>query len=163
MTSGPLPPLNDWPVQVHDPAYGYAWYARPAAFVSQAHVRIGDAAAVNVVQGWIDAVLEERQDDILDAGGILVLHDWRLVERYTSEARVAYLARMRARDPSYLRHSVVCVPPNPLFKMAVQAGNLVAALTARAKVELAEDPRTPLAVHGVEKPARGASFYLRPR
>lgn len=158
--TSPLPPFADWPIQAHDPAFGFAWYAQPAAFVSQAHVRVGDETAVRVVQGWIDVVLAEREADIRAAGGLLVFHDWRLVERYTTEARVLYLQRMRARPKNYLRHSVTCVKGHPLLRMAVEAGNLVAAMTARAKVELAADPGLALARQGVQRPPPGSRFSL---
>jgi hypothetical protein len=153
-----LAPFADWPVQVFDPRLGFAWWARPAVFVSQSIIERGDVPAVEVVQGWIDGCLRERGDEIRDAGGLFVFHDWRTLRGYSSEARAAYLARMRARPKDYLRHSVTCVPVHPLVRMAVEAGNLVAALTARAKVEIASDPARVLAQHTIAPPTIGAPF-----
>ena len=156
--SRPRGPFADWPVQAYDPVFGFAWYASPAAFVSQADIAQGTAEAAECVQRWIDLVLRERNDEVRAAGGLFVFHDWSGVGGYTSEARKLYLARMRARPANYLRHSVTCIRPTPLFRMAVEAGNLVAALTAKAKVELATDPRASLVAHRIQAPPPGARF-----
>jgi hypothetical protein len=155
---GPRSPFDHWPIQAYDPVFGYAWYAKPAAFVSQAHITQGTEEAARCVQDWIDLVLQHRAEEIDKAGGLLVFHDWRMAEGYTSAGRNLYLARMRARPRNYLRHSVTCIKSSPLFRMAVEAGNLVAALTARARVELAPDPVLPLAMHGIERPPPGSAF-----
>jgi len=154
----PRPPFDRWPIQLHDPAFGFGWYTRPVAFVTQAIITTGTLEAVRVVQGWIDLLLRERAEEIRDAGGLFVFHDWNETTGYTSDARKHYLARMRARPRDYLRHSVTVVRPHPLFRMAVEAGNLVAALTARAKVELASDAATALAAHRIEPPALKSRF-----
>lgn len=158
MPPTPRPPFDRWPVQAYEPAFGFGWYARPAAIVTHATIESGTLEAAKVVQGWIDAVLRERDAEIKAAGGLFVFHDWMAVGSYTSEGRKYYLERMRARPRDYLRHSVTCVRPNPFFRMAVEAGNLVAALTARAKVELASDPAAALAAHGIERPRPGERF-----
>lgn len=157
----PRAPFDRWPQHVYDPAFGFGWYAEPAVFVSQAHLETGTLAAAQVVQGWIDDLLRTRESEIRAAGGLFVFHDWSEVAGYTSEARKHYLARMRSRPRDYLRHSVTCIRPSPLFRMAVEAGNLVAALTARAKVELASDPAAALAAHGIRPPAPGSRFLGR--
>jgi hypothetical protein len=151
----PRAPFDRWPTHVFDPAFGYAWYARPAVYVTQAHIDTGTLAAAHVVQSWMDELLRTRDAEIRAAGGLFVFHDWSTVGGYTSEARQHYLARMRARPRDYLRHSVTCIRPSPLFRMAVEAGNLVAALTARAKVELASDPAAALAAHRIGAPKDG--------
>lgn len=157
-TPRPLAPFADWPVQAFDARLGFGWWAQPAVFVSQAIIERGDVAAVEVVQGWIDACLGERAEEIRAAGGVFVFHDWRTLRGYSSDARATYLARMRARPKDYLRHSVTCVPVHPLVRMAVEAGNLVAALTARAKVEIASDPARVLAQHDIRPPRPGTPF-----
>ncbi len=154
----PRPPFEAWPLQAYDGAFGLAWYAHPAVFVSQAHIESGSLRAAELVQGWIDDVLRVKGEEIRAAGGLFVFHDWRGVSGYTSEARRFYLSRMRARPRDYLRHSVTCIRPHPLFRMAVEAGNLVAALTARAKVELADDPALVMVQHGIRPPAPGERF-----
>ncbi len=145
-------------MQAFDAAFGFAWYTQPAMFVTQAHLDEGTFEAANAVQSWIDLVLAHRGEEIRAAGGLFVFHDWSTVTGYTSAARQHYLARMRARPRDYLRHSVTCIRPSPLFRMAVEAGNLVAAITARAKVELASDPALAASKHDVRAPAPGARF-----
>jgi hypothetical protein len=136
----PAAPFDRWPVQLFDPAYGFVWWATPAAVVSQSIVPRGTRAAAEWIQSCIDAALEARAAEIRDAGGVFIFHDWRATSGYDSDARKHYLSRMRARPRDYLRHSVVAVDASPLFRMAVEAGNLVAAMTARAKVEIVKDP-----------------------
>jgi len=157
-------PFDQWPVQAFDERFGFGWFARPAAFVSHSVVPRGTIAAAEILQGWIDLVLRERADEISDAGGLFVFHDWRSSTGYDSDARRVYLERMRSRPRNYLRHSITCVRANPLFRMAIEAGNLVAALTARAKVELAGDPTLALALHRIRPPLSGEPFPgLAPR
>jgi len=154
----PRPPFDDWPIQAFDPRFGFAWYLEPAVFVSSATIERATIDAARIVQGWIDDVLRERGDEVRAAGGVFVFHDWRGVRGYDTEARKHYLDRMRARPKDYLRHSVTCVPANPLFRMAVETGNLVASMVARAKVELAHDPSTVIAKHSIGRPAPGSTF-----
>jgi hypothetical protein len=158
MRPTPRPPFDRWPIQAYDPAFGFGWYVDPATFVTQATVESGTLDGARVVQGWMDVLLRERADDVRDAGGLFVFHDWRMATTYTTEGRKHYLERMRGRPRGYLRHSVTCVRAHPLFRMAVEAGNLVAAITARAKVELAAEPALALATHGIRPPTAGARF-----
>ncbi|MCA9579046.1 MAG: hypothetical protein KC668_26640 [Myxococcales bacterium] len=144
----PQPPFDRWPVHVFDPDYGFVWWAGPAAVVSQSIIPRGTIVAAEKLQSCIDAALTQRADEIAAQGGVFIFHDWRVTTGYESDARKHYLSRMRARPANYLRHSVVAVEAHPLFKMAVEAGNLVAALTARARVEIVRDPRATLAQEG---------------
>ncbi len=140
----PNAPFEDWPVHRYDEHYGFVWWARPAAFVSQSHIPCGTREAAEFVQRCIDVCMEAKADEIAEAGGLFVFHDWRVTPTYDSAGRRHYLSRMRARPRDYLRHSVVAVEAKPLFRMAIEAGNLVAALTARAKVEIVRDPLSTL-------------------
>lgn len=159
----PRAPFDDWPIQEHDPRFGFAWYAEPAVFVSSATIERAPMETAELVQGWIDDVLREREGEVRAAGGLFVFHDWRSLRGYDSEARKRYLDRMRARPKDYLRHSVTCVSANPILRMAVETGNMIASMVARAKVELATDPGAVMVKHGIRKPAPGSTFPGRGR
>jgi hypothetical protein len=158
MPPTPRPPFDRWPIQAYDPACGFAWYLDPTTLVTQATIEAATVDFARVIQGWIDVLLRERADDVQKAGGLFVFHDWRMVTSYTSEARSFYLERMRSRPRGYMRHSVTCVRAHPLFRMAVAAGNLVAAMTARAKTDIVAEPALALATHGIGAPSATARF-----
>ena len=151
-------PFGRWPVQMFDETFGFAWYAHPAAFVSHATVRTGTAEGATVLQDWIDTVIDRKADEIQAVGGLFVFHDWRSAVDYTSAGRQTYFDRMRTRKRGYLRHSVVCIEGNALWKMAIAAGNLVAAVTGGGRVEVARDPTVALAKHGIRAPHPGERF-----
>jgi hypothetical protein len=146
--TSPAPPFDRWPVHAFNPSYGFVWWAEPAAVVSQSIVERGTREAAEWIQSCIDAALSARANEIREAGGVFIFHDWRSTKGYDTEARKHYLSRMRARPRDYLRHSAVAVNASPLFRMAVEAGNLVAAITARAKVEIVRTPESTLAMNG---------------
>lgn len=151
-------PFTKWPQQVFHESFGFAWYAHPAAFVSHSVVTRGTAESATILQDWIDLVIDRRAAEIQAVGGLFVFHDWRSAVDYTSDGRQTYFERMRTRKRGYLRHSVVCIQGNALWRMAISAGNLVAAVTGGGKVELAKDPMVTLAKHGIRGPIAGERF-----
>lgn len=155
----PLPPFSDWPVQIFEEQLGFVWYAEPAAFVLQTVAEHGNVHLVERFNDLIDRVLDQKRDEVRDAGGLFIFHDWRVMVGYDKEARVRQLERMRAREPGYARRTVVAVlPKNRLLRMAVEAVNLFAAVTLRSKVELVTDPDDALGRSGIVVPARGSTF-----
>lgn len=159
----PRAPFETWPVQAVDERFGFGWWTAPAILVCQATVERATAENAAVVQSWIDAALEERAREVREAGGLFIFHDWRSVRSYDSSARKTYLARMRARPRDYLRHSVTVVAANPMLRMAVETGNLVASMVTGRKVELAHDPAAVIAAHDIRSPPSGARFPGAPR
>lgn len=156
MTIGPpRAPFDQWPVQLREERLGYVWYAPPATFVNQLLVSHGTAEVANRLHDLIDHVLEREAEDIRRNGGLLIVHDWRLMTGYDKDARRAFLDRMRQREPGYLRGAVAVVPDTPLLRMAVQTANLVMAFRTGGELEMATDPRPALEKHGVEAPVAG--------
>ncbi|MFO0552920.1 MAG: hypothetical protein U0271_31320 [Polyangiaceae bacterium] len=141
-----------------DHRFGYFWFVAPNVFINQAHIHRANAAAAHAVQDWIDALLTARKDSIAAAGGLIAVHDWRKLEGYDSDARRIYSDRMRRRPTGYLKAAYAIVPDTPLFKMAVQAINLVAAVGAGGRIVLAHDPADVLARLKIETPNREATF-----
>jgi hypothetical protein len=166
MTGGvvqPLPPFADWPVQHFDERLGFVWYAEPAAFVLQAVVDHGSVELVERYNDLIDRMLDVHADAVHAASGLFIFHDWRTLSGYDKAARTRQIERMRARKPGYARRTVVVVSPKSrLLRMAVEAVNLVAALTSNSKIELVTDAPGALSRSGIEKPGR-VSMFPRPR
>ena len=154
----PRVPFDRWPVQAFEPAFGFLWYTSPAVLVSQAAVPHIPLAAVRVVQDHIDLALAHRATDNAAHGGLLILHDWRMVTGYDRDARLEFFARMRGRPRSYMRHAITCVALSPILRMAVEAGNLAATLVSGAKSEVGSDPAPILREHKVAAPLVGARF-----
>lgn len=149
------PPFDRWPEQLADPRFGRAWFCRPAVFVNQLHVDHATAETVSALHDAIDAVLHRRRAEIAEAGGIVMIHDWRRLQGYSPEARRVYLERMRARAPGYLKVAVAIVPDTPLLRMAVQTANVLMALRIGGTLELATDPEPVLQRYGVRTPLPG--------
>ena len=141
-----------------EPRLGYMWFVEPNVFINQAHVRHADIAAAHAVHDWIDRALAAQAEGIAAAGGLVALHDWRALDGYDADARRAFIGRMRARRPGYLKAAYAVVPSSPLFRMAIQAANLAAALGVGGKIELASDPRPILERLGVVPPLIGTPF-----
>jgi hypothetical protein len=136
----PRAPFDAWPVQAFDPAFGYAWYARPAALVMQASVEHGTARAVGVLHDFIDRALAAREGEVRAAGGLLIVHDWRAVRGYDREAGAAFAERVGRRDPGYLRRAVVVVQGGrALLYAAVEGVAFLAAVAPDARVEIVAD------------------------
>lgn len=154
----PRHPFVGWPVQAVDPRLGYLWFVAPNVFINQAHVRRADAAAADAVHDWVDRALATNGEAIAAAGGLIAVHDWRALEGYDADARRIFLERMRLRRPGYLKAAYAIVPSTPLFRMAIQATNLAAALGIGGKIELASDPLAVLERLGVVAPRPGTPF-----
>ena len=141
-------PFDRWPVQHDDPRYGYAWYCGRGLIVSQTTVSHGSKEAAYAYHDYEGTILRLHAEEIAAAGGLFVIHDWRTLATYDTEARRVWQERMKSRKKGYLRGSVVCLTQAaPLLKMAVQAANLWASVLHGAKVELTSDIRAALLAH----------------
>jgi hypothetical protein len=139
--------------------FGYAWYPAPGVMISQAVRRHATAAMAIRFQDLVDAVLLHDAQAIHRLGGITVINDWRLIESYDSEARKIIQDRMKRRPKGYLKATILAVPSaTPLLRMAVQAANLLAALTSGGRVELTDDLELTLSILGLGPPAPGEAF-----
>lgn len=150
----PAFPFATWPVQLADARFGYAWYTAPGVFLNQLHVRQGTVEVASALHDAIDLVVERERQDYERFGGLLIVHDWRLMHGYDKAARQVYLDRMRSRAPGYLRGAVAILPDTPFLKMAVQTANVLMALHIGGTLALANDPNKVLQEHRVEMPTR---------
>lgn len=146
----PTAPFTSWRKQYVDPAYGYAWYCEDAIVVSQLAYPHASAAAARNFQDYQDKVLSQHAAKVAGHRGLLIIHDWRLLESYDGEARPIVQERMRKRPRGSLRGSIICVRKlSPLVRMAAQAANLVSTLSQGATIELSTDLEAVLAKHHV--------------
>jgi hypothetical protein len=158
MAEGPRPPFDRWPVQRYDPVFGFAWYTEPGAFLTQITVVHGTIELVSHINDAIDVILEKHAPRLAELGGLLILHDFRMIKSYDSKARSLWSERMKRRRPGYSRGAIVCVADTPLLKMAVQGTNLLAALHVKTSVRLVDSLPPVLAAHGVQPPPPGSSL-----
>tara|TARA_B100001750_G_scaffold146202_1_gene116787 strand:+ start:1627 stop:2046 length:420 start_codon:yes stop_codon:yes gene_type:complete len=135
---------------------GYVWYTQPATLVNQVHLGRAGLDGVQRLHDLIDEVIARRADEFRPHGGLLMIHDWRLVSGYESDARKEYLERMRSREPGYLRGAVAIVRDTPLLRMAVQTANMVMAFRTGGTLEMGLDPVSALVRHRVETPQETA-------
>lgn len=150
--SRPRAPFLTWPHHLYDERFGFAWYTAPATFVNQVERTHGTIEVANGIHDAIDHVLEQHAEDIERHGGLLMIHDWRTLTGYDSQARQLYLERMKGRDRRYLRHVVAVLPDRPLIKMAVETANIVMALSSGGRLRMESDPSAALARHEVRHP-----------
>ncbi|HEU4537596.1 MAG TPA: hypothetical protein VFS00_25930 [Polyangiaceae bacterium] len=159
MSAGPLAPFDAWPVQVFDPAFGFAWYVSPATFVSQATTEQGTLASVIALHDLIDGLLAAKAAEVRAAGGLLVLHDWRLLRGYDRDAGVAFVERVTRREPGYLRRAVVAVRGGrELLLAAVEGVAFLGAVAPEAHLDLVADLGPALLEEGVQPPPAGERF-----
>jgi hypothetical protein len=155
----PKAPFSDWPVQHFDPLVGFFWFARPAAFVSQSIASHGSLAVIERQNDLMDQVLSARAEEIRAAGGLLVFNDWRSVRSYDQDARARQRERMRARPSGYSRRTIIVVDPaSRLLRMAVEAANLFATLTLRARIEVVLHAGDALSRAALTPPAANEAF-----
>lgn len=135
MSSRRQPPFDNWDVQYIVPHYGYVWFGGEAMLVSHLVSTHGDTPAVDAYHELEEAILERYEAKIEAAGGLYAVHDWRAAATYDREARLLWQQKMRERPRGYLRGSTVCVNnASPFMRMAISAGNLVAAVSQGAEV-----------------------------
>ncbi len=151
----PRAPFADWPIQLYDARFGFAWFTEPCTFINQLVHPTGTVEVASSLHDAIDHVIAREWARIDKCGGLTIIHDWRKMSDYTSEARVEYLARMKRRDRKYLRNVVAILPDRPLLKMAVQTANIVMALSTGGRLKVTTQALPTLTEQGVQRPARG--------
>jgi hypothetical protein len=133
-------PFGRWPIHAYDAAYGYCWFSREgAALITQTHVSRADLAAARILTDWIDAAVWHEREVWATNKGLLLLHDWRSLGGYDSDARKLVIERQRKRSSGYARHVYCVVDPTPLWRMALTISDLTLALLGCPPAALARD------------------------
>jgi len=134
---GPAAPFATWPKHWRQ-STGFAWYTQPAVLVTQAaHAHATVEAAVNAIN-VINFVLAKREADISAAGGLLILHDWRLVTSWDADARRHLMNRARTHDKRLVRGVLVAMTVNPILGACLQTACMLYSL-GRKHMEIVRD------------------------
>ncbi len=157
------PPFHTWVTQLKDERFGFAWYTAPCAFVDQVVKPHATVELVHALHDAIDVVLERYAEDVRTHRGLLIVHDWRQMKGYDSDARRVFLERMKARKPGYLRHVVAVLPDRPLLKMAAQTASIVMGFSSGGTLRIAQDPVPVLEEQQVQRPVGSGWYGSAPR
>jgi hypothetical protein len=150
--AGPRFPFQDWPVQLIT-SLGHIWYTSPGVFVSQLVIERASLEDAKKLTSVVDEVIRIKRDDFAAHGGLLILHDWKLLKAYDTPARSHLFAHTRARKKGEVRGVVVSLTLTPLLRMAVEAGNALLTATTGRSVEIVPAISSALGKHGVRRPS----------
>jgi hypothetical protein len=160
----PAPPFERWPIHSYHPAYGYCWFSREgAALVTQTHVKRADLAAARVFTDWIDRAVRHEVEVWSASKGLLLLHDWRSVGGYDSDARTLVIERQRQRPKGYARRVCCVLDPTPLWRMALTVSDLTLALLGCPPAGLMRDMNRAHSELGGAQADAVAPVWLRDR
>lgn len=119
---------------------GHAWYvASVGAFVSQTQVSRATVRGALTLSGWVDTCLAMDRARLAELGGLLIFHDFRSLDTYEAEARLAMTERIKARPRGYARQTVLLIQATPLMKMAMQVANVAMAVTGGKGMRMIHD------------------------
>jgi hypothetical protein len=148
----PIAPFRGWPVQSGgQTVFGFSWYTRPAAFVSQTTTSRVSLASSMLLDNRLDRVADRYRAEIAAAGGLFVFHDWRTIRTFDSEIIRYYIDRVGARRVP-LRGIVVASTLDGLLRVAA---NVIGAAVSKVygfDLELTSDPEAALRRHRLQVP-----------
>jgi len=151
------PPFDAWPIDMHDPAFGYRWYRSPAILVDHLTVAHGTVEAVRAMHANLDELCAAHRDEIEASKGLFIIGDWRSVTSYEPAARQVFLNELRKKRP--IRGAVVVLPQTGVFlRMAVQAARMATAITGGPTIAVSDDIDRILRENGVRAPARPSLY-----
>ncbi len=146
----PSPPFDTWPVELHDPRFGYRWYRAPAVMIDCLTVSHGSVETVSAMMERLDALIAANRREVDEQRGLLIVGDWRTVRSYDPPARQLFLQELQ--KPRKIRGSVVILAKAGAFlRMAVQAASMVAAVVGSPSIAISEDVDRVLRESGVER------------
>jgi len=148
----PAPPFAGWPLQRGGTnVFGFCWYTRPVAFVSQATVVHGTRSSSMMTENLMDRVVDRNRAEITAGGGLLVMYDWRSVRTFDTEVIRYYIDRVAARRVP-VRGVVVVLHMNSLMRVAAAAVSGVMAKVYGFELDLCESPDKALRAHRLQYP-----------
>lgn len=151
----PMAPFAGWPRQQGGTnPYGFVWYTRPAAFVTQATVTHGTLSSSMMTENVMDRVLDRTRAEVGAAGGMLVLYDWRTVRTFDTAVIRYYIDRIAARRIP-VRGVVVVLSMNSMMRVAAHAVSGVLAKVYGFELEIVSSPETALRAHRLQYPDPG--------
>ena len=154
---GPRFPFQDWPAPVITSA-GYIWYASPGVFISQIARERATLEDARVLTDCVDRVVAAKRTEYAGYGGLLILHDWKLLKSYDTAARSHLFSHTRSRKKGDVRGIIVSLTLTPLLRMAVEAGNALLTATTGRSVEIVPAISAALGRHRVQVPTDSAAL-----
>ncbi|HEY6555884.1 MAG TPA: hypothetical protein VI072_01370 [Polyangiaceae bacterium] len=131
--------------------FGFSWYTRPAAFVSQTITSRVSLASSMLLDNRLDRVADRYRAEIVAAGGLFLFHDWRTIRSFDSEIIRYYIDRVAARRIP-LRGVVMASTLDGLLRVAT---NVIGAAVSKVygfELELTGDPDAALRRYRLQLP-----------
>ncbi len=155
-------PFDTWPIEEHDPRFGYRWYRSPGVLVDCLTVRHGTVEMVRAMHDSLDRLIAKHSREVDRSGGLLIIGDWRNLKTYDPDARQLFVAELRKSRP--LRGSVVILTNTGAFlRMAVQAARMASAVIGAPSIAVSDDAAGVLDEYGVASPERKSVMPPPPR
>jgi hypothetical protein len=156
----PRAPLARWPLQlVMEESGVFAWYSNPATLINQVYVPHVKAEGFRQWALLVDGLMEVKAKEIAEAGGLLIINDWREIRTFDAGMSTFFSERAKKVRPGTLRGSLVAMQTLPLLKMGFQTVSLHAMLNpGHAPVRPIKDVFGAMVDHGVQVPQRGQKF-----
>ncbi len=133
--------------------HGFAWYAQPAAVITQSRSARGTLEAAISAMRVIDAALSLCAEEVAAAKGLIIIHDWRHTTSWDADARRHMMQRVRGDSLRNIRRVVVVMSVNPIVGAALQTACMLYSLTGRP-MQVAADVTPVLLEHGITMPGR---------
>lgn len=162
----PLEPFQDWPVDLFIEGAGFAWYRRDlGAFITQSTLLKATAESSDLVNDYLDHILENERSHVAAMGGLLVFYDWRSIRGIEPAAATRFMQRLARRERGYLRKSIVVFSPtsNALLETALRAASAFAAVAIGRHILIGNDIHASLAEAGIRSSPKPSELRsLRP-
>jgi hypothetical protein len=155
--SRPRIPFAEWPVQLAVSS-GFIWYTDPGVFVTQSYIEHATLDGTMAMTTCVDAVLRYRGDELRRLGGLLIIHDWRSLKTWDTDARQHLVQRSKDRRPGEVRAVVIALSINPLLRMAAQVINVMMAAAGAASLDIVDSVAPALTKHRVKTPSPSDRF-----
>lgn len=146
-------PFARWPLQAGGSTqFGIAWYTKPAAFITQAHIEHGTVTGAMLTETAIDRLLTRFPTEVAASKGLLVIHDWRKVTSFDPRIIQFYVDRLTVRSRSAIRGIVIGMQVSTLARIAMQAVSGTIARVHGIEVEVSPDLASTLVKYNVQRP-----------
>ncbi len=143
-------PFCSWPTHWVQ-STGYAWYAQPAVLITLAVQPHGTLEAAANATSLVNLVLQKRAAEVSEAGGLLILHDWRLVSTWDADARRHLMDRARSSEQRSIRGVLVAMNVGPILGAILQTACMIYSIGGKY-MEIVRDIPAALARYQIATP-----------
>lgn len=157
----PLPPFEGWPIQIADQeASLFGWFVAPNIFLFQYHEPTYGLITAQRVVHYVDSAMAANREQILGAGGMVAIHDARLISKVAADGQRYLNAAWNKLKPAELSAGYVIVADKMpgIALAALNFVNIVAAFATGKTMKLLRHYAVPFATHAVAPPSAAALF-----